>query len=183
MPKGYSLLTKVKGAVQNSGKAKPHDTTFAVPSDPATFCQVFSYSDFLEATGMNAATFAQTAFGNKDDSAEIDQSINVFTGSDAQTAMRKLWAAFGECNTMDVNGVKSINALQRAKIPGVGDEAIAATLQAWVMGNGGGTTFVAVRVRNAIVTVVDLSPGMDLGNAARGYARQLTAKLNSAVAG
>lgn len=183
MPKGYSPLTKVKGAIQNSGKAKPRDTTFAVPSDPDAFCQVFSYSDVLEATGMNAATFAQTAYSNTDDSAEIDQSINVFTGNDAQTAMRKLWAAFGECNTMNVNGMKSINALQRDKIPGVGDEAIAATLQTWMMGNGGGATFVAVRVRNAIVTVVDLSPGMDLGHSARGYAKQLTARLNAAVAG
>lgn len=183
MPKGYSLLTKVKGAVQNTGKAAPHDTTFAVPSAPDTFCQVFDYSNVLEATGINTATFAQTAYGNAGDSAEIDQSINVFTGNDAQTAMQKLWAAFGECNTMDVNGTKSVNALQRGKIPGVGDEAIAATLQSWMTGNGGGTTFVAVRVGNAIVTVVDFSPGMDLGNGARGYARQLTARLNSALTG
>ena len=179
MPAGYSLITS---ATQDSGQAKPHDTTEQVPSGN-NFCVVFASSYFLPAAGIQDSTYAQNGYRNSGDTAEVDQSIDVYTGDDAQAAMQKLWAAFGSCAkfTYTDQGTTLNSVLKRSTLTGIGDQAVEAVTKS---GIPGGVTLIAVRISNSIITIVDSSPSADDGTAAAlRYARQLTTRLRSAAAG
>lgn len=179
MPARYSLITS---AAQDSGQAKPHDTPAQVPSGN-NLCIAFASSYFLPATGIQDSTYAQNGYSNSGDTAEVDQSIDVYADDDAQAAMQKLWAAFGSCAnfTYTDQGTTLNTVLTRSALTGIGDQAVEAVTKS---GIPGGSTLIAVRVSNSIITIADSSPSADDGLAAAlGYARQLTTRLRSAAAG
>jgi hypothetical protein len=181
MPAGYSLLP-LQGATQNSGKkAAPRDAPAPAPS--GQLCQAFAYSNFIAAGEISDTVFAQTAFANAKDTTEVDQSVDVFTGSDAQTVMQRLWTALGTCAhfSYNDNGPMVHATLTRGRLTGIGDEAIDAVSRSPII--IGQATLIAVRVGNAIVTVMSSAAGPNNESAAIGYARQITANLRSAAAG
>ena len=74
------------------------------------------------------------------------------------------------------------SVLKRSALTGLGDQAVEAVTKS--AGIPGGSTLIALRVSNSIITIADSSPSADDGLAAAlGYARQLTTRLRSAAVG
>jgi hypothetical protein len=178
MPAGYSLST-IQGAVQDSGKVTPHDTPEPPPA--GQLCQAFAYSDFIAEGGIADSTYAQTAFSNPGDTAEVDQFTDEFTGSDAQTVMSSLWSAAGTCTffSYNDNGTTVDDTLTRYKLAGTGDQAIEVISRSPQI--TGQTTMIAVRVANVVISVASSAAGPGNAAGAISYARQVAARLRAAA--
>ena len=85
---------------------------------------------YLRAAGINTNDWAESDYRNAGQSGEIDEEIDVFTGTDAQKAMTTLWQEFGKCSSFSYpsNGTTASNTLTRSQLPGEGDGAIKAVI-------------------------------------------------------
>lgn len=164
---------------RNSGNYQlPSDD--AQPMPAGQVCQAFEQTNFIRAAGFTTGDFAQSDFVNADHSQEIAEEIDVFTGTDAQQAMKTLWREFGKCSSFSYhsNGTKVSSTLTRSRLPGVGDDAIKAVSVSPVF--EGGVTLVAVRVGSQIITTLDSSSGKDRGSPATDYAKRILQRLSAA---
>lgn len=175
MPDGFTLDPS---ATRNTGSQLPSDNSQPVPASEV--CQAFMQTSFIRAAGIETGVFAQSDFVNADRSQEIAQQIDVFTGTDAQQAMTKLWQAFGKCSSFSYksNGTTVHSTLTRSRLSGAGDEAVKAVIVSPVF--QGGETLVAVRMGSQIITTLYSSSGSDLGSPAVGYAKQIAHRLQAA---
>lgn len=178
MPSGFKLN---RSGTRNTGGQLPADSPKPVPASQV--CQIFEQTAFIRATGIGTGDFAESDYISADQSQEIAEEIDVFTGTDAQRAMATLWQEFGNCSSFSYksNGTTVTTALTRSRVPGIGDEAIKAVLASPVF--QGGITLVAVRVGSQIITTLDSSSGSDLGSPAAGYAGQIASRLQAAERG
>jgi hypothetical protein len=174
MPKGY----KAGSATQNTGSQPPSDT--AQPMPPSQVCEAFTESSFIRAAGIATGDWAQSDYISTDQTHEVLQEIDTFTGTDAQKAMAKLWQEFGQCSSFSdqVNGTTAPSTLTRSRLPGEGDEAIKAVIVSPVI--EGGKTLVAIRTGSQVITMLDSSSGNDLGSAGVDYAEQILRRLGAA---
>jgi len=175
MPHGFTLDPST---TRDSGGQLPSDTPQPMPDGQV--CQAFKQTAYIRAAGIQTGVFAQSDFVNADHSQEIAQEIDIFTGTDAQQAMTKLWKAFGQCSSFSYhsNGTTVHNTLTRSRLHGTGDEAIKAVIVSPVF--QGGETLVAVRMGSHIITTLYSSSGGDLGSPAVGYAKQIAHRLQAA---
>jgi hypothetical protein len=175
MPHGYKLDAS---STRNTGGQLPSDTPQPLPA--SQLCVAFTQTAYVRAGGINTGDFAQSRYVSADQSREIDQEIDIFTGTDAQKAMTALWTAFGKCShfSYKTNGTTASNTLTRSRLPGLGDEAIKAVIVSPVF--QGGETVVAVRMGSQIITTMDFSATSDLGSPAVGYATRIADRLRAA---
>jgi hypothetical protein len=175
MPHGFTLDPS---ATRNTGSQLPSDNPQPVPASEV--CQAFMQTSYIRAAGIETGVFAQSDFVSADHSQEIAQQIDVFTGTDAQQAMTKLWQAFGKCSSFSYqsNGTTVHSTLTRSRLSGEGDEAIKAVIVSPVF--KGGETLVAIRMGSQIITTLYSSSGSDKGSPAVGYARQIAHRLQAA---
>jgi hypothetical protein len=175
MPSGYKVDPS---ATENTGSQLPSDT--AQPMPASQVCQAFTQTAYIRAVGISAGDFAQSDYVSADQSREIAEEIDVFTGTDAQKAMTTLWQEFGKCSSFSYqsNGTTVSNTLTRSQLPGEGDDAIKAVIASPAF--EGGMTIVAIRMGSQIITTLDSSSSSDLGSPAVGYAEQIAQRLQAA---
>ncbi len=175
MPNGYKVNPPT---TRNTGSQLPSDT--AQPMPASQVCQAFMQTAYIRAAGINTGDFAQSDYISADQSQEIAEEIDIFTGSDAQKAMTTLWQEFGKCSSFSYqsNGTTVSCTLTRSRLPGEGDDAIKAVIVSPVF--NGGETLVAIRMGSQIITTLDSSSGKDLGSPATGYAEQIAQRLRAA---
>jgi hypothetical protein len=175
MPNGYKLNPSM---TRNTGSQLPSDTAQPIPASQV--CQAFLQTAYIRAAGIDAGDFAQSDYISADQSQEIAEEIDIFTGSDARKAMTKLWREFGKCSSFSYQskGTTVSSTLTRSRLPGVGDGAIKAVIMSPVF--EGGETLVAIRMGSQIITTLDSSSGKDLGSPATGYAEQIAQRLRAA---
>jgi hypothetical protein len=175
MPSGYKVDSS---ATRNTGSQLPSDT--AQPMPASQVCPAFTQTAYIRAAGITANDFAQSDYLSPDQSQEIAEEVDVFTGTDAQKTMTTLWQEFGKCSSFSYqsNGTKVSNTLTRSQLPGEGDDAIKAVIVSPAF--QGGETLVAIRIGSQIITTLDSSSGSDLGSPAVSYAEQITQRLQAA---
>jgi len=175
MPNGYKVDPST---TRNTGSQLPSDTAQPIPA--SQICQTFAETAFIRAAGIATGDFAQSDYISANQSQEIAEEIDIFTGTDAQKAMTTLWQEFGKCSSFSYqsNGTTVSNTLTRSRLPGEGDEAIKAVIVSPAF--NGGETIVAIRMGSQIITTLDSSSGKDLGSPAVGYAEQIAQRLRAA---
>ena len=175
MPSGFK---ENKSATLNTGSELPSDSSQPVAASQA--CQAFTQTAFIRDGGITVNDFAQSDYISADQSQEIAEEIDVFTGSDAQKVMTALWQELGKCASFSyqANGTTVSSTLKRSQLPGTGDDAFKAVITAPVY--EGGETIVAVRVGSQVITTLDSSSGPDLGSPAVTYAEQIMQRLQAA---
>jgi hypothetical protein len=174
IPKGY----KVGSAARNTGSQLPSDTAQPIPASQV--CVAFTQSSYIRAVGVAAGDWAQSDYISADQTQEIFEEIDTFTGNDAQKAMVTLWQEFGKCSSFSYksNGTTVSSTLTRSRLPGEGNDAIKAVIVSPVF--EGGETLVAIRMGSQIITTLDSASGKDLGSPAVGYAEQIAQRLRAA---
>jgi hypothetical protein len=175
LPGGYKVD---RSGTRNTGSQLPSDTAQPVPASQV--CQAFTQTSYIRAAGINTNDFAQTSYITADQSQEIAEEIDIFTGTDAQRAMTTLWQEFGKCASFSYpsNGTTASSTLTRSRLPGQGDDAVKAVIVSPVF--QGGETIAVIRVGAQIITTLDSSSGKDLGSPAVGYAEQIAQRLRAA---
>ncbi|GII31101.1 hypothetical protein [Planotetraspora mira] len=160
MPKGFKLNSD---GARNSGDILTEDSTSTVPRSKV--CGILLQTAWIRASGIEGAGFAQNDYTGPGQSGQFAQEIDTFHGDNAKKVMSALRKAFGSCAsfTDKSDGMTAKVKIVRTAVPGMGDEAIKAveTSPAWQ----GGTTLVAARVGNAVVTTLYNSSGKDKGAA------------------
>lgn len=174
MPKGY----KTGSAARNTGSELPSDV--AQPMAASQVCQAFTESSYIRVVGIAAGDWAEGDYISADQSQEVVEEIDTFTGTDSQKAMATLWQEFGKCSSFSyqTNGTTAPSTLTRSQLPGEGGDAIKAVIVSPVI--EGGETLVALRMGSQIITILDSSSGKDLGSPAVGYAEQIAQRLRAA---
>jgi hypothetical protein len=167
MPPGYRLDSSSE---RDTGTSTAPDTTGHVSAP----CGMLGDTSWIDATGIVAGSFAQDDYVNKSETEEIAQEADAYTTADAEHAMTALWRILGTCAHF-TDGSASIT-MTRSQLA-VGDQAVEAvqTSPAYQ----GGTTIVAVRVGDVIVTTLDSSAGNDKGSAAVGYATRIARNISA----
>lgn len=175
MPDGYKVAPST---TRNTGSQLPSDSAQPVPASQV--CQAFAQTAYIRAAGIVTGDFAQSDYVSADQSQEIAEEIDIFTGTDAQKAMTTLWHEFGKCSSFSYqpNGTTVSSTLTRSRLPGKGDDAIKAVIVSPAF--EGGETLVAIRMGSQIITTLDSSSSKDLGSPAVGYAEQIAQRLRAA---
>ncbi|GAA4579432.1 hypothetical protein GCM10023194_05070 [Planotetraspora phitsanulokensis] len=160
MPKGFKINAD---GTRDSGDVLAEGSTSTVPRDK--LCGILLQTAWIRAAGIDGAAFAQNDYLGPGRAGQFAQEIDTFQGDNAEKVMAALKKAFGQCASFidKSDGTTAQVKLVRSAVPGVGDEAIKAvqTSPAWQ----GGTTLVAARVGNAVVTTLYSSSGKDKGAA------------------
>lgn len=158
LPKGYRADPK---ATRDTGK------TFEAPSsssalDLAGACPKLEASAWIETSGVPSASFAQADFVNASQE-EFNEEIDSFRGKDAQKVMERLGKVLTHCaHFKDTSsGTTASVTIKTTKVPKVGDQTLKAVLSApeWE----GGTTLVATRVGNVVITTFYSVQSSDMG--------------------
>jgi hypothetical protein len=175
MPNGYKVDPST---TRNTGSQLPSDTAQSMPASQV--CQAFSQTAYIRAAGIATGDFAQSDYLSADQSREIAEEIDIYTGTDAQKAMTALWQEFGKCSSFSYqsNGTTVSSTLTRSRLPGEGDDVMRAVIVSPVF--EGGETIVAIRMGSQIITTLDSSSGKDLGSPAVGYAEKIAQRLRAA---
>ncbi|MET7613354.1 hypothetical protein [Streptomyces seoulensis] len=155
-----SNLSAVSDGFSDSGDefASPAGRDTAKPD-----CSKFENTTWLDVSGFKGGvSFAQGEYANADETEEMVQEIDVFQGRTADSVMRQIRAAAGACATFtDLNDHSKVQ-LSGSTTAGLGDDAFTMTMTSGHWENG--TTLVAARVGNAVVTVTSTA-GKDNGAA------------------
>ncbi|MFL6056841.1 MAG: hypothetical protein ACJ72W_28675 [Actinoallomurus sp.] len=174
MPKGFRLIPDITRDTGDDGSGA------STPIPAAEICDALGQTSWIRVAGIASATFAQNGYGNAAQTDEIAQEIDTFRGDDAQRVMAKLRKVFAHCATFTDKSASPVAKikLKTATVHGAGDQAMKAveTSPTWQ----GGTTLAAVRVGNAIVTMLVSSSHADKGAAAVTLAERVAKKVKAA---
>lgn len=149
---------------RNTGDAVGQDS--ASPVAASKFCGLLTGTSWILAAGVDSATFAQNDYLDAGRTQEIAQEIDTFSAADATKVMAGLWQAFGRCRdfTQKYNGANAKTTLVRSRPTSAAYAAIEAVQTSPTF--SGGTTLVAIRSGNAIITVLYSASSHDKGGAA-----------------
>ena len=160
MPMGFRIDPS---GTRNAAQALPQDTSQPVPNSHV--CDALNGISWIAAGDISTTDFAQNDYANAGKTQELAQEIDAFQPGDAEKVMSRLWRVFGYCRTFTIraNGTTATVSLTRHRLARVGDQAIGAVWTTPVF--LGGTSLVAIRVGDAIVTVLVSSAGSGKGAA------------------
>jgi hypothetical protein len=175
-PRGFTIHAP---GTRNTAGSIASDSPATIPASQV--CDRLTGTSWIEAGGLDGATFAEREYDNHGDTATIGEEIDTFDGSDAQKVMSRLWTAFGRCKsfTQDYSGMQAPTRTVRVKLSGAGDQAIKAVETSPVF--KGGTTVAAIRVGKSIVTCIYSSLDSDLGAPAVTWAERIAQRVARAV--
>jgi hypothetical protein len=161
MPAGFRVDPS---GSRNAAQALPQDTFQPVPN--SRVCGLLDGTSWIAAGDVSTTDFAQNDYANASKTEELAQEVDAFQPGDAQKVMTRLWRVFGYCRTFSTqaNGTTATVSLTRHRLARVGDQAIGAVWATPVF--QGGTSLVAIRIGDAIVTVLVSSTSSDKGAAA-----------------
>ncbi|MBN0044936.1 hypothetical protein JS756_12620 [Streptomyces actuosus] len=140
-------------------------------------CTHLGYTSWVDLTGIEGVSFAQSTYINDATSAELDQEIDVYRGDTAADVMKGLAAVVAACPTYHETEPDSTVKVTGAANSGTGDETYTITLTdpAWESG----TTLIATRVGTAVVTVLSTDGADDGAASAKKLAGQIVTSLKS----
>ncbi|ARH89486.1 MULTISPECIES: hypothetical protein [Streptomyces] len=174
LPKGYRADPK---ATRNSGNAFAPSSS--APVDLAGACPKLEASAWIQTTGIESASFAQGDFANSAQE-EFNEEIDSFRGTEAHTVMTRLQQVLKHCAryTDTSSGASAAVTIKTTAVPKTGDETLKAVLSApeWE----GGTTLVASRVGNVVITTFYSVQSDDMGAAGLGLTKKLVAQVQHA---
>jgi hypothetical protein len=175
MPKGFQIDSS---GTRNSGQALPQDASQPVSAKQA--CNLLTGTSWILAGGINSSDFAENDYTNASKTEEIAQEVDFFQPGDATKVMSRLWQVFGRCRsfTQQAAGTTAKTSTTRTRLRKVGNGGIKAVELSPVL--DGGTTLVAIRVGDAIVTCLDSSAGSDDGAAAVTLAKHIAQRVRAA---
>lgn len=158
---------------------------FSPPSNGAveygSACRNLEATSWIRTAATGSGAFAQADFMDPSQQ-EFYERIDSFHGTDAQTAMTRLADVFAHCaHFTDTSGNPTASVtIKTTKLPGIGDETIKAVESApeWQ----GGTTLVATRVGNEVITTLYNVQSNDLGSGAVPLTEKIIAKVKAAAA-
>ena len=171
LPAGFKVSPD---AVRDSADVFGPPSTATTPMSSA--CKNLDTNAWIAGAGIGEASFAQTGFTDSYGD-EIDAEIDSFRDTDAQkvmTNLRKLFAACSKYKTTTSGTPTTVKVVAKAG-PRVGEDSVRAVLTSPVW--TGGTTLVAVRVGNAVVSIVYSSSKSDLGAKAADLAATIAQRL------
>ncbi|MFF4954887.1 hypothetical protein [Streptomyces chattanoogensis] len=175
LPKGYHGDPK---ATRDTGKALQAPSKSAA-LDLAGACPKLEASAWIETSGVPNASFAQADFVNASQE-EFNEEIDSFRGSDAQEVMKRLEKVLTHCASFKdaSNGTTASVTVKTTKVSKVGDETLKAVLSApeWE----GGTTLVATRVGNVVITTFYSVQSSDMGAAGFDLTKKIAAGVRHA---
>ncbi|MFF5533971.1 hypothetical protein ACFY71_16005 [Streptomyces cinerochromogenes] len=159
-PAGFTL--EADGASDSGGK-------FLAPSSRKTAkpdCTRLEGTSWIQVTGFEGGVaFAQDDYVNQDKTEEVAQEVDAFQGTTAKTVMKQMQSVAAECATFTDTDTHAKVKVKGASTAGFGDEAYTMTLTsgAWETG----TTLIAARSGNHVVTVLSTAGGDDGAAAAK----------------
>jgi len=171
-PAGFSVIA---ANTRNTADSTSPDSPGPMPA--SQWCNRLTGTSWIAVGGIDSASWAQREYINSAKTETIGEEIDTFTGTDEVTVMAGLWKAFGHCKSFSqtYSGMQARTTAVRSKLPGVGSQAIklVETSPTFL----GGTTLVAIRVGNAIVTTIYSSQHSDLGSPAVTWAERVAKRL------
>jgi hypothetical protein len=160
MPKGFTI--EPDGTRNSGADLTPRSDE---PVAASKLCETFLETAWIRVAGIGEAAFAQNDYVGPDQNGQFAQEIDSYHGEDAKKAMSQVKKAFAHCATFTSksDGMTAKIKMVSSKLPGVGDEAVKVVQSspAWQ----GGTTLVAARTGNVVVTTFYNSSGADMGAA------------------
>jgi hypothetical protein len=173
MPSGFKADPD---SVRNTGDHDAAATPDPIPA--AKKCDALTSTSWINTAGITGVSFAQNDY-TKGDYNLIGQEIDGFPGSEARTVMSRLRRVFAGCAhfTTHQAGAAYQQSLLVKSLPGVGDESLEGVVTSPAF--EGGTTIIAVRVGNLIVTTLDTSQN-DSGSALVPLTETLVGKVTAA---
>ncbi|QTD98994.1 hypothetical protein [Streptomyces cyanogenus] len=171
-PAGFTL--EADGASDSGGK-------FLAPSSRKTAkpdCTRLEGTSWIQVTGFEGGVaFAQDDYVNADKTEEVAQEADAFQGTTAKTVMKQLQSVAAECATFTDTDTHAKVKVKGESTAGLGDEAYTMTLTSGTWETG--TTLIAVRSGNTVVTVLSTA-GSDNGAAA---AKKVTTRILGSLKG
>jgi hypothetical protein len=175
LPKGYKAdpeATRDSGGSLAAASSKK-------PVDLASACPKLEASAWIQTSGIEGAAFAQGDFVNASQE-EFNQELDSFRGTDAQTVMKRLGQVLKHCAHFEdtAGDTKASVTIKTTTVPKVGDQTLKAELSApeWE----GGTTLVAARVGNIVVTTFYSVQSSDMGAAGLDLTKKIVARVQQA---
>jgi hypothetical protein len=174
MPPGFSLDST--GSVDTGDS---YQQPSAAPAAATPDCTRLTATAWIGLAGLGAVSFAQNDYLDSAKN-EIAQEIDVYQGTTAQTVMTRLKQVFAACATFKSTeqGMAATVHVVTSAAPDLGPDAIKAVQSSpsWQ----GGTTLVAARVDNAVVTAFYSSSTSTKGAQVVGLATQIVQQLKTA---
>ncbi|MEU2061256.1 hypothetical protein [Streptomyces sp. NPDC013455] len=167
-------------AIDPSGSRDTGDEfqTQATKSAAKPRCADLGATGWIGLTGIDGVSFAQNSYMNADQTAELDQEIDVYRGSTATEVMKGLAKVVAACPSYPDSDTGGKVKVTGVATKGLGDEAYTITLTnpAWE----DGTTLVAVRVDTAVVSVLSTYGGENGAAGAQKLAAHLALSVEKA---
>jgi hypothetical protein len=147
-PKSFAPIAS--GTV-DSGNDVQYPGIAPVPAKPD--CAKLGGTGFVAATGVKSVAFAQSDYADRAHN-EVAQEISSYASVDAQVAMARLRDQLAACAAFPLTVGKVVGTLHvtMTTVPKLGDEALVARFTAKEF--LGGTTIIAARVGNTIVSTL-----------------------------
>ncbi|MCM2428068.1 hypothetical protein [Streptomyces sp. RKAG337] len=172
LPKGYKANAD---GTRDSGL----DLAPVAKDGAAGACGALEQTGWIRVSGIESASFAQGDFLNAKRE-EFTQEVDTFRGSGAVTAMTRIQQAFTRCAHFTDSGSGSPVPVKvkSGPIAGSKGQSIKAVLTSdqW----DGGTTLVATRVGNSVITTFYAVQSADLGAADVGFTQKIAKNLTRA---
>jgi hypothetical protein len=163
-------------ALDTSGSRDTGTTYVRQESTPAATldCVRLGSTSWITIVGFSGVSFAQNDYIDKDTSDEAAQEIDVFRGSTSRSVLTEVGTIAASCPSFtDAQTSSKVSVAEHATAD-LGDDAYTITLTDPAWQNG--TTLIAARVGNGVVSVLASGPG----NGAT-VAKSLTQHIVSAV--
>ena len=170
------------GFTREADGASDSGGQFLSPSSRKTAkpdCTKLESTSWIQVTGYEGVvSFAQDDYANKDKTEETAQEIDEFQGATAEAVMKQLRSVAAECATFtDTQAHAKVKVTGKATT-GLGDEAYTLTVTSAAWQNG--TTLVAARSGQAVVTVLSTAGSDNGATSAHKLTRQLLKSLKTA---
>jgi hypothetical protein len=171
-PTGFAVIA---ANTRNTADSTAPDSPSPMPT--SQWCDRLTGTSWIDIGGIDSASWAQREYINSAKTETIGEEIDAFTGTDGVTVMADLWKAFGHCKSFSqaYSGMQARTTAVRSKLSGVGSQAmkLVETSPTFL----GGTTLVAIRVGDSIVTTIYSSEHSDLGSPALTWAERVAKRL------
>ncbi|MDO0930345.1 hypothetical protein QQY66_00995 [Streptomyces sp. DG2A-72] len=149
---------------------KPSTKSAAKPN-----CAALGATAWIDLTGIEGVSFAQSSYIDKNTSAELDQEIDVYRGTTSADVMKALAKVVAACPSYTDSDTHTKVTVTGTSTAGLGDDAYTITLtdSAWESG----TTLIATHVGTAVVSVLSTDGGDNGAASAKKLTEQIVANL------
>ncbi|MEU3458707.1 hypothetical protein ABZ721_01965 [Streptomyces sp. NPDC006733] len=174
LPKGYRADA---AATRDSGP----DLAPPVKDGAPGACGALEQTGWIRIAGIESASFAQGDFVNARQE-EFNQGVDTFRGSGAQLVMTRIEQAFKRCAHFTDSGSGAPVPVKVRSSVTKGSDGGAATIKAVLTSDQweGGTTLIATRVGNSVITTFYSVQSSDLGAANVGLTQKIVKNLTIA---